>query len=92
MVVVGDGSWHMQVGKGYQEVSEVPFVEADTARTYVEAGIELVDRHTVIVEESGRELVMGRGTDQVGPQFASGLLRLLMASDEEPGPVGEQSD
>lgn len=60
----------MLVGMGCQEAFEAAFVEADTARTYVEAGIGPVDRHTVTVEENAQEFVIGAGTDQVALHFA----------------------
>jgi hypothetical protein len=60
----------MLVGMEFLGASEAPSVEVDTARTYAEAGIEPVDRHTVTAEESDQELVMGTGTDQVARHFA----------------------
>src|SRR5438270_11222462 len=82
----------MLVGMGCQEASEVAFVEADTARTYVEAGIGPVDRHTVTAEENAQEPVIGTGIDQVVLHLAWSLLKLLRASDEVVEPVEEQSD
>jgi hypothetical protein len=52
-VVVGDGSLHKLVGRESQEASEGPFDEVGTARTFVEADTEIVDRHTEIAEGNG---------------------------------------